>query len=37
MSSLRFIKGMMITIPLRYRRSPGEASERRWLRRDAFS
>jgi hypothetical protein len=37
MSSLRFIKGMMITIPLRHRRSPGQASERRWLRRDAFS
>jgi hypothetical protein len=28
MSSLRFTKGMVVAIPLRHRRSPGQASER---------
>ena len=37
MSSLWFTKGMTAAIPLRHRRSPGQASERRWLRRDDFS
>jgi len=36
MSALWFTKGMIAT-PLRHRRSPIEASERRWLRRDGFS